>query len=116
MKLQNVYCVVRDMDRAERFYRDVFGAAPKFRDGDRWTQFSAGGASVSLSSAEEAAAGLAGFAPVFEVDDIAAHGDKIAAAGGTVLDRRDMGDHGRTLTFVDSEGNVAQLFQRAKTD
>jgi predicted enzyme related to lactoylglutathione lyase len=91
MKLQNVYCVVRDMDRAERFYRDVFGAAPKFRDGDRWTQFSAGGASVSLSSAEE-------------------------AAGGTVLDRRDMGDHGRTLTFVDSEGNVAQLFQRAKTD
>ena len=30
-----------------------------------------------------------------------------------IVDRRDMGGHGRTLTFVDSEGNVAQLFQRA---
>lgn len=112
MKLQNVYCVVQDMDRAEAFYRSVFDADLKFRDGDKWTQFNAGGAYVSLSSAEEAAAGVAGFAPVFEVADIDAHAEKIEAAGGAVLDRRDMGDHGRTLTFRDSEGNVAQLFQR----
>lgn len=113
MKLQNVYCVVRDMDRAEAFYRSVFAADPKFRDGDNWTQFGAGGAYLSLSSAGEAADGLAGFAPVFEVDDIEATGEKVTAAGGKLLDSRDMGSHGKTLTFVDSEGNIAQLFQRA---
>lgn len=113
MKLQNVYCVVQDMDRAEAFYRSVLDADLKFRDGDRWTQFAAGGASVSLSSPEEAADGLKGFAPVFEVADIDAVAARLEAAGGTVLDRRDMGDHGRTLTFLDSEGNIAQLFQRA---
>lgn len=113
MKLQNVYCVVADMDRADRFYRTVFEAEPKFRDGDRWTQFSAGGAAVSLSSREEAAAGVSGFAAVFEVDDLDAAAARIEAAGGTLLDRRDMGGHGQTQGFVDTEGNVAQLFQRA---
>jgi predicted enzyme related to lactoylglutathione lyase len=38
---------------------------------------------------------------------------QIAAAGGEVLGTRDMGSHGRTLTFRDPVGNIAQLYERA---
>lgn len=112
-KLQNAYYVVSDMDRACAFYRDALGLDLTFRDGDRWTQFKAGGVNFSLSSAEEAGPDAVGATVVFEVEDIAASQAAIEAAGGTVVSERDMGDHGRALTFRDSEGNLVQLFQRA---
>jgi len=50
---------------------------------------------------------------VFEVDDIDAMTPSLKAAGGQVLDTRDMGDHGRTLSFRDPDGNLVQLYQRS---
>jgi hypothetical protein len=32
--------------------------------------------------------------------------------GGTILEERDMGDHGRTLAFAAPNGHVLQLLQR----
>ena len=47
------------------------------------------------------------------VDDIAASRDQIAAGGAEIIEERDMGDHGKALTFRDPDGNLVQLFQRA---
>jgi predicted enzyme related to lactoylglutathione lyase len=112
-RIQNAYYVARGMDAAVAFYRDALGLKLKFQDGARWAQFDAGGSNFSLSSTEEAAPDAAGGVVVFEVTDLEAMAGAITAAGGTVLGRRDMGSHGRTLTFRDPAGNVLQLFERA---
>ncbi|MBS29054.1 MAG: glyoxalase [Alphaproteobacteria bacterium] len=112
-KLQNAYYVTADMDRAIAFYRDTLGLDLAFHDGAKWSQFKAGGVGFALSSAEEAPAGAVGATVVFEVGDISAIKPAIAAAGGEVLGERDMGDHGKVMTFRDPDGNLVQLFQRA---
>ena len=112
-KLKSVYCVAADMARAVAFYREALGLPVRFQDGARWTQFDAQGGGFALSSAEEAAPGARGATPVFEVADLDAAAAAITRHGGTVLDRRDMGSHGATLAFRDTEGNLLQLFQSA---
>jgi predicted enzyme related to lactoylglutathione lyase len=112
-KLQNAYYVTTNMDRAVAFYGDVLGLPTKFRDGTNWTQFDAGGVNFSVSSPQEAAAGATGAVVIFEVDDIDAMRQRLSDAGADILDSRDMGDHGRSLTFRDPDGNLAQLFQRS---
>jgi predicted enzyme related to lactoylglutathione lyase len=112
-KLQNAYYVTSDMDRAVAFYRDALGLKLSFQDGAKWAQLKAGDVNFSLASPEEAAAGATGAVVIFEVDDIDAAATALEAGGGTVLSRRDMGDHGRALTFHDPDGNLVQLFQRA---
>lgn len=112
-KLQNAYYVTGDMERAVRFYRDALGLTMKFQDGAKWAQFDAGGVNFSVSSPEEAAENAQGAVVIFEVDDIEATRAKVEREGATVLGARDMGGHGRSLTFRDPDGNVVQLFQRA---
>lgn len=112
-KLQNAYYVTGDMDRAIAFYRDALGLDLAFQDGDKWAQLKAGGANFALSSRDEAPDGAVGATVVFEVSDAAAAGAAIAAAGGEVVGERDMGSHGKTLTFRDPDGNLVQLYQRA---
>jgi predicted enzyme related to lactoylglutathione lyase len=113
-KLQNAYYVTRDMERAVGFYRDALGLSLKFQDGAKWAQFDAGGVNFSLSAPEEAAPAAAGAVVIFEVDDLNAARTRLTANGATVMDSRDMGSHGRSLTFRDPDGNVVQLFQRAQ--
>jgi predicted enzyme related to lactoylglutathione lyase len=112
-RMQNAYVVTGDMERAVAFYRDALGLAMKFQDGPKWAQFDAGGVNFSLSSIGEAAAGASGATVIFEVDDIDVARPAIEAAGGAVDGLRDMGSHGRVLTFRDPDGNIVQLFQRA---
>lgn len=112
-KLQNAYYITADMERAVAFYRDTLGLDLMFQDGGKWAQLKAGGVNFALSSRDEAPDGAVGATVVFEVPDAAAAGAAIAAAGGEILGERDMGDHGRTLTFRDPDGNLVQLYQRA---
>ena len=112
-RIQNAYYVVHSMGAAVGFYRDALGLTLKFQDGERWAQFDAGGANFSLSSRDEAPMEATGAVVVFEVAGLEAAADRIVAAGGEVLGRRDMGSHGRTLTFRDPAGNLVQLFERA---
>ncbi len=113
MRLQNVYYVVPDMASAVHFYDRVLGLTLKFRDGDKWAPFDAGGANFSLSSPDEAAEGATGATVVFQVEDADIVAAAIVEAGGAVLHRRDMGSHGVTVACRDPFGNVIQLFERA---
>ena len=112
LKIQNVYLATQEAERDAQFYQKALGAELRFADGDHWIQLSVAGANLALAGPRESAV-LQGAVTVFEVDDIDAHAVAINEAGGKIEDRRDMGSHGRTLTFSDPSGNVAQLFQRA---
>lgn len=111
-KVHSVYTVIRDMNRAERFYAAALDLQPAFRDGERWCQFKLGDTRFALSSAEEAAPGAVGSVAVFEVEELAVAEARVIAVGGQLLMRRDMGAHGATLTFADPDGNLFQLFSR----
>jgi catechol 2,3-dioxygenase-like lactoylglutathione lyase family enzyme len=101
------------MDRSLAFYRDALGLPLKFRDGDKWSQLSVDGRSFALSSPEEAnLPGGSNAVLVFEVDSLAEVRPVLEAAGAPVLEERDMGDHGCTLTSRDPDGNVIQFFAR----
>jgi predicted enzyme related to lactoylglutathione lyase len=111
VKIKNVFYPVRNMDRAVRFYSEALGLKAKFRDGEKWTQFHAGDGYLSLASLDEA--GVAeGAVAILEVENADAVAEIVTRAGATLLSRRDMGSHGLTVAFKDTEGNVLQLFSR----
>jgi predicted enzyme related to lactoylglutathione lyase len=113
LRLQNAYYTVRDISRARAFYEEVLQLKLKFQDGARWAQFDVGGANFSLSSVDESAVRAGGEAViVFEVDSLDDARSRILQVRGSVVAERDMGTHGRTLTFRDIDDNVIQLFQR----
>ncbi len=81
-KLQNAYYVTGDMERAVAFYRDALGLDLMFQDGEKWTQFKAGGVNFAMASKEEAPDSAVGATIVFEVPDIDAARGAIENAGG----------------------------------
>jgi len=115
-KIQNVYQVTQNFDRALGFYQDVLGLKLKFRDGEKWGQLDANGSKFALSSPEEAGpAAKSNTVVVFEVDDLDAARQALEAAKAPILGIRDMGSHGSVLTSSDPDGNIIQIFARAKT-
>ncbi len=112
-RVQSVYYTVKDMDRAAAFYDKVFGMKLKFRDAGKWTQLDGGNVSFALSSAAESASSEGGAVVAFEVDDMATYEKKLFEAGAMILQRRDMGDHGKVVAFRDCEGNIVQLFAKS---
>ena len=112
--LRNVYYIARNMDRTVAFYRDALELKLKFQDRDQWAQFDAAGTNFSLSSPAETVRGESGAVAVFEVTDSERMARRVAEGGGRVIERRDMGEHGRVVTFCDPEGNVLQMLERVK--
>jgi predicted enzyme related to lactoylglutathione lyase len=111
-KIQSVYTVVRDMDKAQAFYEQALGLTVKFRDQSKWCQFAVGGSNFALSSVEEAAQGAVGSVVVFEADSVDGIREGVEAAGGAFLSERDMGAHGKVFVFLDSENTLFQVFIR----
>lgn len=112
LKIQNVYLPTEQAARDAEFYRHALGAELRFADEEHWIQLAVAGANLALAGPRESAT-TAGAVTVYEVDDLDNHAAAIEAAGGTIVTTRDMGSHGRTLTFADPSGNISQLFQRA---
>jgi predicted enzyme related to lactoylglutathione lyase len=113
-RLQNVYVVAEQPAALHAFYENALGLALKFHDKERWFQYGVGNTSVALACREEAAPATRGLVMVFEVADFEGARERIEAAGGEVLGTRDMGAHGEVMSLRDPEGNVVQLFRRAK--
>jgi predicted enzyme related to lactoylglutathione lyase len=114
-RIQSVYTVVRDMDKAQAFYERALGLTLKFRDQSKWAQFGVGGSNFALSAAEEAAPGATGSVVVFEADSLEGIRESVEAAGGRLVSERDMGAHGKVLVLLDAENQIFQVFLRQAT-
>jgi predicted enzyme related to lactoylglutathione lyase len=112
-KLKYGYVCSRDVTRTVRFYTEALGIGLKFQDGERWAQFDLGGVGFAIASPSEFPAGASGSVLVFEVDDLARSVAAVIAAGGSIVDQRDMGSHGSVATLRDPDGNLLQLFARS---
>jgi predicted enzyme related to lactoylglutathione lyase len=112
-RIQSVYSIVSDMDRLQVFYETALGLPLAFRDRDAWCQFKIGQTAFALSSPAEAAAGAHGSVVVFETADPDTLAKRILQLGGRHLADRDMGAHGKVMTFADPEDNRFQLYTRA---
>lgn len=115
-RLQNVYLAAHDVAAQSAFYESVLGLPLKFRDADRWVQYTTGEGSstgFSLACLDEAKPAESGAVLVFEVEDFDGLEAQVAKAGGEVTGIRDMGSHGAVLSLRDPEGNIVQMFRRA---
>jgi predicted enzyme related to lactoylglutathione lyase len=82
-RLGNVVLPADEFGKAVDFYQYVLGLPLKFRDGDRWAAFDAGGITLALAGGSEKPPGNAP-ALSFKVEDVAAALAR-AVAGGAVL-------------------------------
>jgi predicted enzyme related to lactoylglutathione lyase len=111
-----------DLDRAERFYRDVFGWDVQKFDGpidyrliNTGPNSEAGidGALVERRGGSDGEAVIA-YVCTINVDDIEATEQKVSDAGGErVVDRQEIPDVGQLSYFKDSEGNIFGALQPA---
>ncbi len=115
MKIHSIYLASPTPDSLGDFYERFLEQAPQFSVPGTWTQFKGGegGAALAIASTAEAAPGAVGAVPVFEVSDIDTAIAKAVSLGGTLINQRDMGSHGKTASFRDPGGNVIQLLQKA---
>jgi predicted enzyme related to lactoylglutathione lyase len=105
---------VRDIPRAVAFYRDVVGLEPADSFSDHWAEFNVGPTAFGVGNGEPL-----GFVPgtstgaAFEVDDIAAMRDRLAANNAPVSELNEFPNC--FVVFVtDPEGNRFALHQRKR--
>jgi predicted enzyme related to lactoylglutathione lyase len=103
---------VRDVPAARAFYRDVIGLKPSEMASDYWTEFDVDGMTFGIGNGEPL--GItpgSSFAATFEVDDLAAERERLAARGVPITDVRES-----PVCFsafvTDPEGNKFGIHQR----
>ncbi|HEY1977575.1 MAG TPA: VOC family protein [Candidatus Baltobacteraceae bacterium] len=103
---------VRDVPRAQAFYRDVLGLKPSKMFSEHWSEFDVGNATFGVGNGEPL-----GYAPgastgaAFEVDDVPAMRERLRESGVEVSEV-----HDTPVCFVcfasDPEGNRFAIHQR----
>src|SRR5215469_3481922 len=103
---------VKDVPRAITFYRDVIGLKPSDMFTDYWAEFDIGDRTFGVGDGESIGikAGSQGSA-AFEVEDIAAERERLAALGAPVTEVHD-NPMCRSCFVTDPEGNRFALHQR----
>ena len=111
-----------DLDRAERFYRDVFGwEVQKFDGPIDYRLLNTGpksetgidGALVERRS-ETQGEGVIAYVCTVQVEDIKATEEKVKESGGEqVVERQEIPEVGQLSYFKDTEGNVFGAMQPA---
>lgn len=103
---------VRDVPRAQAFYRDVLGLKPGVVFSDHWSEFDVGNATFGIGNGEPL-----GYAPgestgaAFEVDDVETMRERLRESGAEVSEV-----HDTPVCFVcfarDPEGNRFAVHRR----
>ncbi len=110
MKVTKTYfmVMVADMDRAIRFYRDVFGLQVGYRTPD-WSELGSGGATVALHGGGSSQARDTGLG--FYVDDLDAACAAVTQGGGAIVKppAARPGEPIRLAIVEDTEGNRLSL-------
>lgn len=108
--LGHVILPVADIGAAVELIENALGLPLRFRDGDRYAAFDAGGATLALAAAEEQVV-EGRVAIALRVSDISAARARLLEAGacdvGDVLER----DHEWRVTFADGDGNPFVAYQ-----
>jgi hypothetical protein len=112
-----------DLDRAERFYRDVFGwDVQKFDGPVDYRLLNTGpknetgidGALVERRGTDGEGEAVVAYVCTVQVDDIQATEKKVGEAGGEqVVNRQEIPDVGQLSYFKDTEGNIFGAMQPA---
>lgn len=117
MRISYVNVFVRDFGRAVAFYRDVLGLELQYAsDEHEYASFSAGSIRIGVGTAGERADELVGrhSGVGFEVDDLDAEHQRLAAAGVRFPMRPQRQPWGAWMAmFEDPDGNVHYLDQAA---
>lgn len=108
-----------DVDRAERFYRDVFGwSAEPYLGPVEYRMLTGAPGEDGINGAiterrgPVQGAGIIAFVCTVQVDDLDETAGRIAAAGGVqVVDPEAIPDVGRIAYYEDTEGNVFGLLE-----
>jgi predicted enzyme related to lactoylglutathione lyase len=98
---------VKDMDKACSFYEKTMGLRLKFRDGDRWAAFDAGGTTLALAGGAERLAD-----PIsinFKVPDVDIALRQIVNGGGYLETDVVAGDHETRAAIRDLDGHLICL-------
>jgi len=103
-RLAFVVLPVADVERAARFYREAFGVAVD--DGDESPDIR-----LALTPSAEAASGAR---VGFVVDDLGAAHASALGAGAAVVEEPRAEPRGRTATYLDLDGNLVSLTERAR--
>jgi len=110
LRLGHVRYPVTDMERAVAFYRDVVGLPLKWRDGDAWAAFDAGGATLALERRSVGAHQPAGVMASLKIGrDLDRFVQALREAGATVT-AAEAGAHERVATLTDPDGNQTSLY------
>ncbi len=110
-KLGMVIHPVDDLERAIRFYREVLELPQKFRDGDRFCAFDAGGVTLALAAAGERLCDAP--AVSLEVADLDAALRRLEAGGARLLRGPESGPHERRALLADPAGNAFVVYARS---
>lgn len=112
-----------DLDRAERFYRDVFGWDVQKFDGPidyrllntgSNTETGIDGALVERRGTDGDGEKVAAWVCTVQVEDIQATEQKVKDSGGEqVVDRQEIPEVGQLSYFKDTEGNIFGAMQPA---
>lgn len=109
-----------DVDRAERFYREVFGwMAEPFPGPINYRMLTTGApgevgidGAITQRRGSAQGAGIIAFVCTIQVDDLDETAGRIAAAGGLqVVDPEAIADVGRVAYYQDTEGNLFGLLE-----
>jgi predicted enzyme related to lactoylglutathione lyase len=99
---------VKELEPARRFYQEALGLPLKFRDGDRFCTFDAGGVVVALAAGGEDVAGATAVA--YRVEDLPAALAALEAAGAVRVRGPEEGAHERRAVLRDPAGNPFILY------
>ena len=107
---------VDDMDRARRFYEQVFVTELQKLTADGLDMYAFAmsqdtwGASGALVKFDGMPAGVGGTLVYFSCDDCAVEGARVEAAGGTLVrPKMSIGEYGHIVLAKDTEGNLIGL-------
>ncbi|GAC1625144.1 MAG: hypothetical protein NVS9B10_11810 [Nevskia sp.] len=119
MRIGQIAVTVRDLPRAEAFYRDVLGVQHLFSAGPRLSFFDCGGVRLMLGLAEPGQPPTASSILYFVVDDIEAAFARLQAQSVTIVEAphrvAKMPDHDLWLGFFeDGEGNTMSLMMERR--
>ncbi len=118
-RVGQIAIVVRDLDRAVRFYRDVLGLAFLFQAPPGLAFFDCGGVRLMLTLPEGPEAGRGTSILYYVVDDIQAAHAALAVRGVAFVSAPGLiarlPDHELWMAgFRDSEGNVLELMSEVR--